>query len=607
MRPWMSLVGCLVLSGVVFFLNLGKPLLWDRDEPRNAGCAREMLERHDWVVPVFNGELRDHKPVLLYWFMMAAYGIFGVNEFAARFFSAVFGLGTVLLTFDLGRRWFGTAVGFWAGLILSTCMMFPVAARAATPDAVLIFFATAALWCYGSGLFFREEGDHSRNPTTQWAALAWHRVSAYVAMGLAVLAKGPIGFLLPAAILGVYHMAEDFRPRSATPPGVRRWLMVGLEFLHPRRIFVAAKRMGLGWGLVIALAVAAPWYIWVGLRTEGAWLRGFFLTHNVGRFLHPMEDHSGPIFYYPLVLLGSFFPWAVLLVPALFQAGKTVGVRTREGLKLLFLLTWGGTYIGFFSLAGTKLPNYISPALPAFALLTAWWLDGWLRERGGSLVSLGWTSWVLIGCGLAIVVAIPWAAHIYVPGEESLGLLGAIWIAGGISSLLALRRKQKLGYVGAVATAAWVFAVGLFGVAAVRVSAHQQFPYLARILRTLDAQLGVSAEIVAYDCLEPSWVFYTGRPIRFLPAGQKSELLAALTDGHLCVLTSRKRFQELRESLPQGTAPIAAVPYFLKKDGEILLVASPRVVAAMSRNMELFGPTFPVEGVAASPGETSRR
>lgn len=606
MRPWMLLAGCLVLSGVVFFFNLGKPLLWDRDEPRNAGCAREMLERHEWVVPVFNGELRDHKPVLLYWFMMAAYVVLGVNELAARFFSAVFGLGTVLLTFDLGRRWFRAEVGFWAGLMLATCMMFPVSSRAATPDALLIFFATAALWCYAGGLF-SQDGDGPPQERPRWVKVPWRKVSAYAAMGLAVLAKGPIGFLLPAAILGLYHMLEDFRPQPDTQPRPWRWVRMGLEFFHPRRILTAARRMGLGWGVLITLAVAAPWYLWVGLRTDGAWLRGFFLTHNVGRFLHPMEDHGGPIFYYPLVLLACFFPWALLLVPALFQAARAVRWEGAASLKMLFLLAWGGTYIGFFSLAGTKLPNYITPALPAFALITAWWLDRWLREAEASRSSLRWTSWVLIGCGAAMAIAIPWAAPIYLPGEESLGLLGAIWIAGGISSLLALRRGQKLGYVGALATAAWVFAVSLFGVAAVRVSAHQQFPFLAQILRNLDGRLGAPPEIAAYDCLEPSWVFYTGRPIRFIPAGQRDELLADLAEGHVCVLMSRNRYQELRKSLPRDAVPLGAVPYFLKKDAEIVLLASPRVVAEMSRRRGPFSPTSQGESVAAGPGEIYRR
>ncbi len=75
----------------VFFLNLGGPKLWDRDEPRNAGCAKEMMQRGDWVTPIFNGELREQKPVLLYWLMMSAYTMFGFGEFGARFWSAADG------------------------------------------------------------------------------------------------------------------------------------------------------------------------------------------------------------------------------------------------------------------------------------------------------------------------------------------------------------------------------------------------------------------------------------------------------------------------------------------------------------------------------------
>src|SRR6185369_15740923 len=77
------------IAAVVMLTNLGGPRLWDRDEPRNAGCALEILRRGDWVVPTFNAELRTHKPVLLYWCIMSSYLALGVNEFAARLPSAL--------------------------------------------------------------------------------------------------------------------------------------------------------------------------------------------------------------------------------------------------------------------------------------------------------------------------------------------------------------------------------------------------------------------------------------------------------------------------------------------------------------------------------------
>src|SRR5687767_6234026 len=110
------------VSGLVFFFNLGTARLWDRDEPRNAGCAAEMLARNDWVVPVFNGQLRSQKPALLYWLMMATYGVFGVNEWSARLPSALMGMGTVLVTYAMGRRLFSPTAALWGAIVLATSL-----------------------------------------------------------------------------------------------------------------------------------------------------------------------------------------------------------------------------------------------------------------------------------------------------------------------------------------------------------------------------------------------------------------------------------------------------------------------------------------------------
>ena len=107
-RYWRWLLIVIVIACTIFFTNLGVAQLWDRDEPRNAGCAAEMLQRNDWVVPIFNGELRYQKPVLLYWLTMSAYQLFGVNEFAARLPSALLAVGTIAITYvdRLSIIWF---------------------------------------------------------------------------------------------------------------------------------------------------------------------------------------------------------------------------------------------------------------------------------------------------------------------------------------------------------------------------------------------------------------------------------------------------------------------------------------------------------------------
>src|SRR5262249_11820120 len=127
----------IAVSAGLFLINLGGPSLWDMDEGKNATAAYEMMERNDWITPYFNAEIRVDKPALLYWLQIAAYKLFGVQEFSARLPSALAGLLTVLLTYELGRSMFGGSSGLLAALILASCPMFSAAAHFANPDALL--------------------------------------------------------------------------------------------------------------------------------------------------------------------------------------------------------------------------------------------------------------------------------------------------------------------------------------------------------------------------------------------------------------------------------------------------------------------------------------
>src|SRR5437660_7403198 len=126
-----------VIAAGLFLPNLGGPSLWDIDEGNNAEAAREMLDSGNWVVPTFNFQLRVDKPALLYWLQIGAYRAFGINEFAARFPSAVAALVTVLLAYELARRMFGAATGLIAAIILVCTGGFCASAHFANPDSLL--------------------------------------------------------------------------------------------------------------------------------------------------------------------------------------------------------------------------------------------------------------------------------------------------------------------------------------------------------------------------------------------------------------------------------------------------------------------------------------
>ncbi|MGI9518212.1 MAG: ArnT family glycosyltransferase, partial [Pirellulaceae bacterium] len=229
MRHWTShLLMIAAVCAVVLFTNLGSSRLWDRDEPRNAGCAQEMMERGNLIVPVFNDELRAQKPVLLYWLMIGAYQIFGVSEFAARFWSAMLATGTVLATWAIARRLFNPSAALYAAIVLATSMMFVVAGRAATPDSVLIFCSTVALMFYVLGTF-----SPRKNPADA-ARMRWegyyfpqdyrYVLAMYGMMGLGVLAKGPAGFLVPCAIIGMFMLIQRLPTQDNDTWNQRGWL-----------------------------------------------------------------------------------------------------------------------------------------------------------------------------------------------------------------------------------------------------------------------------------------------------------------------------------------------------------------------------------------------
>ncbi|HKD38108.1 MAG TPA: glycosyltransferase family 39 protein, partial [Pirellulales bacterium] len=384
-----------VVAGLVFFTNLGGPKLWDDDEPRNAQCAREMYERGDPIAPTFNHEPRTDKPALVYWLMMASYAVFGVTEFAARFPSAVLGVGTVILTYHLGRLLFRPQVGLWAGLAMATNLMFGIAARAATPDSALIFFTTLALLVYVGTMTGWREGRFLLNWRSilsgEFAAAfprSWKGAAAvYAPMSLALLAKGPVGIVLPCAGIGLFLLVSCVRPQAVTAMPERKTIFT--LSIYYARLAIAHTAEYASWllraeramwpNVLVATmaAIALPWYLWVTIKTGGDWTRSFLLTHNLDRYLHAMEGHHGSIFFHVVAIVVCFFPWSFILPAALAQLIRRVRTGDSAGAAGLLLMSWIAVWFVAFSLSGTKLPSYVLPAYPALAVACGSWIADW--------------------------------------------------------------------------------------------------------------------------------------------------------------------------------------------------------------------------------------
>ena len=592
---WIILIGIVVL-----FSNLGGPRLWDRDEPRNAGCTAEMLARGDWVTPVFNNELRTHKPILLYWYMMAAYALFGINEFAARFSSAAMAVGTALLTYGIGRRVFSARVGLWSGIILITTLMFDVAARAATPDSVLIFWSTASIFFFVWGAFpipsAHEGGPAAELPSGRFPH--WPvAVAMYACMGMAILAKGPIGLVLPTAVIGMYLLVTRMKrevpsdERHGAAGIVRRAITMVRPFA-PRHFLRTCWSMRPVTALAVSLAVALPWYAMVWFRTDGQWVRGFLLDHNLGRATQSLEGHGGSLFYYPLALLVGFFPWSVFAAPTFLHTLWRARRRDTWQPGTILAICWIGVYVGLFSIARTKLPSYITPCYPAVALLVGSFVSSW--ADGKSFCSAFWVRLAFVCLAIvggAVTVAVPLAASRYLPGDEWLGVLGLIPVVTAVAALVLLNRGMPHRAAIGFAVGAVLFISSLFAVGASRVDRHQTFDTLIATMH----QVSRHPRLGALGVMEPSWVFYTRQPVDrlFIPDENAPTIQDARSDVATRVQNGGRKppiaaWSYLRQSpdrfaitteeflaqlgeLPDDIKIVARTDYFLKGEQLVLL------------------------------------
>ncbi len=551
----------LLVCGTVMLTALGVPRLWDRDEPRNAGCAREMLERFDWIVPTFNGELRAHKPVLLYWCIMTAYSLGGVNEFTARVPSALCAIGSALATYGIGRRLFNPTVGLWSGIILSTSLMFGVAGRAATPDSLLIFCVTLTMLAYVLVAFSSKDGSYFPKPL-------WQGSLIYGAMGLAVLAKGPVGLVLPTAIIGMFLLIQRL-PKREPPKRLSGRLVEIFRPFHIPHFWTTCISMRPLLAIGMVLLVAAPWYIAVGVKTDGAFLREFFLTHNLDRATSSMEGHRGGPWYYPLAMLLGFFPWSTFAIPLVLETTYRLRRNDPHHAGYLFAACWIGVWVGVFTLANTKLPSYVTPCYPALALLAGCFVHH--LQQGSLLVHRYWlpASFATLGAaGVGFMIGIPLATKEFLPGEAWLGLLGIIPMTAAASAAVAWRFHKTFWPAPLVASAGGLFVVGILALGAIRADQHRHDQKMVVEWANPATQNG---PIASYGVLEPSWVFYTHQIIPQL-LGKPSELVRQMREHpQTCLITREQLLPALGKEFAGDMEVVDSTPLFLKKEQLVIL------------------------------------
>jgi 4-amino-4-deoxy-L-arabinose transferase-like glycosyltransferase len=512
-----------LLAQVVLILSLALTLnlagnartsLWDRDEPRYATCTREMRQSGDWIHPTFNAEPRYHKPILIYWLMLAGTALAGDNPFGARLVSALAGAASCLVVWVWGRRMFGPRIGLLSALVLTTAPIMVVESKLATTDATLAFLMVAcqyALW------------ELNRRDSRALATLFW------VCLALATLTKGPIA----AALIAVAGLFSWWASGQLDCWSRLRWRL----------------------GLALFAFITAPWFIAIGIASKGEFYRVAVGFHIVERVLSGIEEHGAFPGYYLVTTLLVFFPWAALLPVALVAAWR----RRRENPDFAYLLGWIVGPMIFLECVRTKLVHYYLPAYPACSLLVAWSLAAIfrsevnLRRWPAGRFSMG----LLTGIGLAVAIA-PLAASFILPAGLRWPCL-ALALVLGTGTLLAMEWFQNgrtdravLGLVVSTAAGLWLAVAWLLPSAEPYRISRIVGERLSELCRTTQARpiLGQFQEPgVIYAMGRPAGVMRT-RPELVQDVRREGVVVSALVPAELSALKSDERLTvDVRDTL----------------------------------------------------------
>jgi 4-amino-4-deoxy-L-arabinose transferase-like glycosyltransferase len=525
-RLWLLSIGWLLLiSSIAFLWNLGSIGLVDKTEPMFVEAARQMVLTGDWITPYWNGETRFDKPPLVYWLMAIAFKIFGINEGAARLPSALAAIALVVLGFYT-LRYFGfpnpsdqgvkdksnlQQRQLWASAwIGSAIIAFNPAwiawGRTGVSDMLLAACMSLALLSFFLGYAQPEKAQQKAGMFS--VQQQWY-LGFYVFAALAVLAKGPVGIVLPVMIIAAFLLY------------VGKWR----EVLREMRILR---------GSAIFLAIAVPWFVLVTLANGQAYIDNFFGYHNLQRFTSVVSHHPGPWYYYIPVILVGLIPWSIYLPAAIARLRFWRRDRWQSAPRShhlgIFALFWLAVIVVFFSISVTKLPSYVLPSMPASAILVTLW---WTNELGKTQRSSRhfWVFLISAIINVAILAALA-IASFYSPKiigydptmpewRQVLQASGVpirsaiIWALAALAAVWLLGRQRTWRWLWIPNLVSFMAFISLAALPAAQLMDSQRQLPLRQLAERVRQVRQPQEELLMLGFLRPSLVFYTQQTVQF--------------------------------------------------------------------------------------------
>lgn len=477
MPAWLGLT---LLWGILYLPTLGLTPLFDYDETIYAQTALDMLRSGNFIVPQANGLFFFEKPPFTYYLMQAAYEVFGTNAFAARLPSALFTLFGALYLLYLGKRVLSISSGVIMACIYLTLFETALLGHAAILDAVLNFWILLAL---GSYILWVKDGIQR---DALWCA---------VAMGIAVSIKGPVGLVIPSAIIVLDRLIHGQWQTFKNIP----WLTC----------------------LALFFLCASPWYILIVAVQGWGFLYEFIMVHNIGRALNPMQGHGGGWHYYLVIFCVAVLPWLAWMPWVGIQTWQKRQQKDHSAWLLRLCFIWIALVLLIFTIAQTKLPHYISSLLPAVAIGLGLLISQSLPSKQHLKRIRYSTAIVLLPIALLLLSLDAWFPHVnqWVNHPRALAILSqdihiswwAAWSGGALFiAILHMFFSQKKEHLFvSFMILAIMLQTAIFGSLAPFAAQFSQGPSLAiaKRIQTLPPEIPV----LSYHLNLPSISFYAQR------------------------------------------------------------------------------------------------
>jgi hypothetical protein len=469
-----DVINLFLISFFFYFFFIGSYMLLSPDEARYAGISLEMLMRGEWIVPYQNGIVFMDKPILIYWLEIIFMKLFGMNEWAARLVPMCFGILGILVTYIAGIRLFNRRTAIMASFILMTAPLYFMLSHYVSMDlavAVLIastlWFALIALHCSG--------GRKRR----------FYCYFSYIAAGLAILTKGLIGVFFPAIIVGL-------------------WIIIFKQWHQLRKIHLLT-------GIIIILAINAPWYIAMQNANEN-FFHYFFIVQHFNRYTAHGFNMANPFYYYGIVLCIGFFPWTIFFPQSIFFIANRLRAYKKATIEW-FLILWVIMTFVFFSIPVSKISSYILPIFPAIAMMIARYFDCYWnalvlkKSFQCSLVVL----LILIGLLIVAVDVIYMKSFaIPLPSDNILISLSLFLILASIIGYIIKRYTKNIKVFFAVFIAASMFCTVVL-YSQIKTIMPQTIKIVAMHMRRVLAPNDIPA--ISLDAYDQAFSFYVRRPL----------------------------------------------------------------------------------------------